>query len=575
MKSNMEIWKYRNKVIYYFITLLLYYFITSVSYAHFEDTGIGARPVGLGNAYTALAEDIYAVYYNPACLSKVKWKEFGLNYEKLYWGLDDNSKLGNAFIGYTQPIKTEGRRKMEDGSWKNASLKMEEGRDWGTIGIGWLNFTLSKYYSENSFIIGYGKRIHYSIESEKIPDYIKSILNPVGEGNLSAGLNLKILSKRYGKTIYTENAANLDTGVLKNACDPVFENGYSKTALSIDLGFLYDFSNYHSVALFLKDINQPDMGFDAKDRIYCGMKIGYVYKRKDFNMVSDFSLQRGDIKFSNGAEKWFMNRTIAARGGLGIGSREYVNLSLGGTYVYSSIFQFDYSFQYPLKGIVSSYGTHQISLIMRFGMPPPEEVKRDEEVKELKTELEKVREVIKEEKSRAEKAIIAKNELEKTVYDVREKQLLAEGKLRRAQEEIAKAKELPVRELPVEEKKVEKAEAVSIEQETALKSTVLFDKDDFTLKQSAIRVVDHIAETLIVFPLQKANIEGHADMFEDEAEIISKKRAEVIYDYLIKEYDISTERLNILYFSADRPAADPSTQDGMAQNRRVEMTIIK
>ncbi len=563
---DLEIKKLRIRI--FLLNILISIFLISHSYAHFEDTGIGARPVGFGNAYTALAEDIYAVYYNPACLSKVKWKEFGLNYEKLYWGLDDNSKLGNAFIGYTQPIKTVGRRQEAEGSRGT--------KDWGTIGVGWLNFTLSKYYSENSFIIGYGKRIHYSIESEKIPGFIKTVLNPVGEGNLSAGLNLKILSKRYGKTIYTENAANLDTGVLKNACDPVFKNGYSKTALSIDLGFLYDFSNYHSVAVFFKDINQPDMGFIAKDRIHQGMKIGYVYKRKDFNMVSDFSIQRGDIKFSNGAEKWFMDKTFAARGGLGIGSREYVNLSIGGTYVYSSIFQFDYSFQYPLKGILSSYGTHQVSLTMRFGVPPLEEVERDEKVRELKTELERVREVIKEEKYKRDEAVSAKNELEKEIHEAKEKQRLTERKLRSVQEELTKAEELPVRELPVEEKEVEKeVEAVPMELETTLKSIVLFDADDFTLKQSAIRVVDHIAETLIVFPLQKANIEGHADMFEDEAEIISKKRAEVIYDYLIKEYDISTERLNILYFSADRPVADPSTQDGMAQNRRVEMTIIK
>ena len=34
----------------------------------FDDTGMGARPIGMSNAFTAVADDIYALYYNPAGL---------------------------------------------------------------------------------------------------------------------------------------------------------------------------------------------------------------------------------------------------------------------------------------------------------------------------------------------------------------------------------------------------------------------------------------------------------------------------------------------------------------------------
>jgi len=54
--------------------------------AAFADVGYGARPVGMGGAYTALASDPYGVLFNPACLPDVRgWqvstqvaKQFGL-----------------------------------------------------------------------------------------------------------------------------------------------------------------------------------------------------------------------------------------------------------------------------------------------------------------------------------------------------------------------------------------------------------------------------------------------------------------------------------------------------------------
>ena len=39
--------------------------------AQFLKIGAGARPIGMGSAYTALATDILAVYWNPAGLSRI------------------------------------------------------------------------------------------------------------------------------------------------------------------------------------------------------------------------------------------------------------------------------------------------------------------------------------------------------------------------------------------------------------------------------------------------------------------------------------------------------------------------
>ncbi|MBI4062852.1 MAG: UPF0164 family protein, partial [Elusimicrobia bacterium] len=41
----------------------------------FLKIGVGARPIGLGSAYTAMANDATAIYWNPAGLGAIKKRE--------------------------------------------------------------------------------------------------------------------------------------------------------------------------------------------------------------------------------------------------------------------------------------------------------------------------------------------------------------------------------------------------------------------------------------------------------------------------------------------------------------------
>lgn len=380
-------------------------------FAQFEDLGVGARGTGLNNAFIGLADDVYTIYYNPAGLARITWKEIGLDYDKLYWGLDDNSSLGNGFVAYVHSLDR-----------------------WGTVGIGWLNFALSTYYSEDTFMLAYGRQIKYSADG--LPDSLKSILGPFGTGALRAGLKLKALSKGYGKTRYTENATNLDAGRDRGDRDPVFNNGYSRKGFSLDLGLLYDIGPRHSIGLTLNDINQPNMGLDIEDRIYFGTKFGYAYKGKNFNMMIDFIFKREDITFCSGVEKWFIGKTFGLRGGLAVGSRNYANLSLGGSWRYNDLFQFDYSFRYPLTGISSIYGSHQLSLTLRFGLPEIKEIDLESELQRLKLELENAKKLAEEYKHQVKQLMKTKDERNKIVRETQEKQQQAELKLQQVQEEL-------------------------------------------------------------------------------------------------------------------------------------------
>jgi tetratricopeptide (TPR) repeat protein len=315
--------------------------------ADFEDLGVGARPIGMGNAYTALADDVNAIYYNPAGLAQLDECQFTSGYGKLYWGLDDGSNLGSGFIGYAHPLY-----------------------HWGTLGAGWVNFGLQGLYRENSFIFSYGNRLRK---------------------RLLAGLNLKLLSKKYGKTTYTENAL-IDGGPgVTGERDPVFSEGYSKTGFSTDLGFLYKFNREYSLGLSLIDINQPCMDLkDSKSKVPIGVKSGFLYNSDFLTFAFDTTFRNGDVNVYSGAEKWFLNRTFAVRAGLGVGSRSFSNLSLGASYT-KYLFQFDYAFLYPLSGIRDTYGSHRISLTLRFA-PEKEEKKKAREERLAKIAAEKAAE---------------------------------------------------------------------------------------------------------------------------------------------------------------------------------------
>jgi|GEM_PF-787949 len=303
-------------------------------WADFEDLGVGARPIGMGNAYTALADDVNAIYYNPAGLAQLDECQFTSGYGKLYWGLDDGSNLGSGFIGYAHPLY-----------------------HWGTLGAGWVNFGLQGLYRENSFILSYGNRLNK---------------------RLLAGLNLKLLSKKYGKDRYTENAL-IDGGPgVTGERDPVFSEGYSKTGFSSDLGLLYKFNREYSVGLSLIDINQPHMDLkDNKSKVPIGVKSGFLYNSDFLTFAFDTTFRNGDVNVYSGVEKWFLNRTFGARAGLGVGSRSFSNLALGASYT-KYLFQFDYAFLYPLSGIRDTYGSHRISLTLRFA-PEKEEKKKTRE----------------------------------------------------------------------------------------------------------------------------------------------------------------------------------------------------
>jgi hypothetical protein len=72
--------------------------------ADFDDLGMGARAQGMGNAFTGLADDSRAIYYNPAGLAWQTRSQVSADYSRLLMGLDDSSSLSLGFLSYVHPL---------------------------------------------------------------------------------------------------------------------------------------------------------------------------------------------------------------------------------------------------------------------------------------------------------------------------------------------------------------------------------------------------------------------------------------------------------------------------------------
>ena len=81
---------------------ILFSFASQASWAaetaSFLNIGVGARALGMGGAYTALADDANALYWNPAGLSKLEKREFTASHAEMF----ESTRLD--FLAYAHPV---------------------------------------------------------------------------------------------------------------------------------------------------------------------------------------------------------------------------------------------------------------------------------------------------------------------------------------------------------------------------------------------------------------------------------------------------------------------------------------
>jgi outer membrane protein OmpA-like peptidoglycan-associated protein len=108
-------------------------------------------------------------------------------------------------------------------------------------------------------------------------------------------------------------------------------------------------------------------------------------------------------------------------------------------------------------------------------------------------------------------------------------------------------------------------------------SNIQFLADSTILPERERRELREIAPVLQAVPHRRLLITGHTALAgTPEGRMqISTERAQAVKDYLVYLGVRRDDEITVMGMGAQRPIADNSTVEGMAQNRRVEITILE
>lgn len=270
----------------------------------FLKMGVGARALGMGSAFTAIADDSTAAFWNPAGLALLEKSEASFMHANL--SLDRKYN----FLNYAHVVKDK------DGKKKYA-VALSHIR-FGIDGIPETKLALDGVNPATDRNRGYtaGQPVYIfgyfdDTESATFGTYARKLSE-----KLYGGVNLK----RLNQDLYTNSA----------------------DSWGLDLGFLYQASERGTVGLSIRDIGESlkwDTDSGHSDDVPVTTTVGAAYKTSDrmtvavdINKVEDL-----DAKFRAGTEYW-LNKNAAVRMGTQAG-----DLTLGASFKLDT-WRFDYSY---------------------------------------------------------------------------------------------------------------------------------------------------------------------------------------------------------------------------------------
>lgn len=103
---------------------------------------------------------------------------------------------------------------------------------------------------------------------------------------------------------------------------------------------------------------------------------------------------------------------------------------------------------------------------------------------------------------------------------------------------------------------------------------VNFGNDQATLRPDAIAILDDMVANLQRYPGMKIEVAGHTDSNNTPQHNLdlSERRAKAVMDYFLSK-GVAADRLTSKGFGQTQPIADNRTENGRAENRRVELRM--
>lgn len=303
--------------------LLIVVLFPAIATAAFNNIGVGARPLGLGGAFVALADDSNAADYNAAGLGYVDDIHLGYTYAQRFSGLINYNALSSVIpLGRIGSI----------------------GADLGQLTEN------SEIYREQTVRISYGNALFKQF---------------------AIGANLKLFLVSFDET---------NEFVAEN---PYFVHT-SSSAFSFDLGVIAKPFQSLSLGASVENLLPADMTISdtQTDPVPLNMRAGLAYRLASIAEMSaqgaavsnllrgslgsfEVAARNGEIYIRTGMEVW-LNPSIAVRGGYGVksGGSSATTLTFGGSAklpISGTVLQIDYGFQL-LSGDFQDNTTQRFSL---------------------------------------------------------------------------------------------------------------------------------------------------------------------------------------------------------------------
>ncbi|MBJ13099.1 MAG: hypothetical protein CMG62_08520 [Candidatus Marinimicrobia bacterium] len=224
------------------IILVISIILSLVNAQGFDQLFVGARPLSMGGAFVALADDGNVVTWNPAGLPRLRRTEFTLTYTNLY-----NLGINQSYFGFTRPIIY--KDKMALGfDWLNTGL------DDGELG-----------YSENKLNFSLGYQPHKILSIGGTIKYLMRdmLLDGTSYGKSSGtGFDIGLLISplknfKLGLGVYDIGGTNVE-----------YENKVTETILrqAVRLGIAY------------MPLNNLTISADLGDRYHLGTELSILNK---------------------------------------------------------------------------------------------------------------------------------------------------------------------------------------------------------------------------------------------------------------------------------------------------------
>ncbi|MCP3461617.1 OmpA family protein [Bradyrhizobium sp. CCGUVB23] len=110
--------------------------------------------------------------------------------------------------------------------------------------------------------------------------------------------------------------------------------------------------------------------------------------------------------------------------------------------------------------------------------------------------------------------------------------------------------------------------------ELLTKGKIRFEPKRATIDPDSAGLLDHLIETALRCPNAIIEVAGHTDSDGEDAfnQALSEKRAQAVIDYLVRA-GLPADRFTAVGYGSTQPVAGNDTDEGKAQNRRIEFLV--